>query len=98
MEAVAAELLERHSEPVRAREVAHLLAAGVWTHDYPLMARDLEGLGLPVRVGVPDEERQLMDLYPQPRGREAAVEYVPGPPGRGPFRRRPAPATRGERE
>jgi hypothetical protein len=69
-----------------------LLAAtrrqGTWTHDHLLMASDLERLGLPVRVGVPPEGRALMKLYPQPRSREAAVEYVPGrpvpglPPGR----------------
>ena len=26
-------------------------------------------LGLPLRVGLPEEERELMSLYPQPRGR-----------------------------
>jgi ClpP class serine protease len=88
VEAVARELLQRHSDPQRARDVARLLSQGTWTHDHPLMASDLERLGLPVRVGVPPEERELMKLYPQPRGREAAVEYVPGrpvpglPPGR----------------
>jgi serine dehydrogenase proteinase len=95
VESVATELLERHSEPQRARDVAHLLSSGVWTHDHPLMAADLERFGLPVKVGVPKEERALMDLYPQPRGREASVEYVPGrrsspglPPGRETPRRR----------
>jgi ClpP class serine protease len=100
VEAVVRELLERHFEPERARQVAQLFASGVWTHDHPLMARELEQLGLPVRVGVPDEERALMDLYPQPRGRQTAVEYVPGrplppglPPGReAPRRRREAKA------
>jgi len=88
VEAVARELLQRHSDPQRARDVARLLSQGTWTHDHPLMASDLERFGLPVRVGVPPEERALMKLYPQPRGREAAVEYVPGrpvpglPPGR----------------
>jgi ClpP class serine protease len=72
-------LLEKHMEPARARDVARLLATGVWTHDHPLMAPELEQLGLPVKVGVPAEERLLMDLYPQPRGREASVEYAPGP-------------------
>jgi hypothetical protein len=75
-------------EPAHARDVAHLMSTGVWTHDHPLMAPELERFGLPVTVGVPLEERLLMDLYPQPRGREAAVEYQPGrpvpglPPGR----------------
>jgi ClpP class serine protease len=72
-------LLEKHMEAGRAHDTAELLATGVWTHDHPLMAPELAQLGLPVKVGVPPEERLLMDLYPQPRGREASVEYVPGP-------------------
>jgi ClpP class serine protease len=72
-------LLEPHVPAERAPEVAHLLASGVWTHDHPLQAKELELLGLPVRVGVPEEELSLMTLYPQPRGRTPAVEYVPGP-------------------
>ena len=74
-------LLAKHMQPARASEVAALLSTGVWTHDHPLMAPELEQLGLPVKVGVPEEERSLMDLYPAPRGREASVEYVPGPKG-----------------
>jgi ClpP class serine protease len=72
-------LLGKHMEAARASDVAELLSQGYWTHDHPLMAPELEKLGLPVRVGVPPEERSLMDLYPQPRGRESSVEYVPGP-------------------
>jgi ClpP class serine protease len=93
IESVTAHLLERHFEPARASELAHLLAGGSWTHDHPLMAPELQHLGLPVRVGVPREERELMDHYPQPRGREAAVEYSQGPfprPGH-PGREAPAP-------
>jgi ClpP class serine protease len=84
VEEVATHLLERHFEPKRARELARLLSSGVWTHDHPLMAPELQHLGFPVRIGVPSEERELMRLYPQPRGREAAVEYVPGRPFRPP--------------
>jgi ClpP class serine protease len=100
VEVVVTHLLgERMPEP-RARELAHLLSSGVWTHDHPLMAAELEQLGLPVKFGVPDEERMLMNLYPQPRGRQDSVEafpeapMVPGlPPGRDkPGRRREAPA------
>jgi ClpP class serine protease len=76
------ELLERHMPHDRARTVARLLASGRWTHDHPLQARDVAALGLPMRVGVPSEERDLMLLYPQPRGREPAVEFVPGAPAR----------------
>ncbi|HET6310327.1 MAG TPA: hypothetical protein VFH00_04920 [Candidatus Nitrosotalea sp.] len=83
-------LLEKHMDPVRAKELAELLSTGVWTHDHALMASDLEQLGLPVKVGVPTEERELMDLYPQPRGRQASVEYVPSP-------HVPVPPSRGTR-
>jgi hypothetical protein len=83
-------LLEKHMDPVRAKELAELLSTGVWTHDHALMASDLEQLGLPVKVGVPTEERALMDLYPQPRGRQASVEYVPSP-------HVPVPPSRGTR-
>jgi hypothetical protein len=46
------------------------------------VARDLAHLGLPVKVGVPSEEREFMTLFPQPRGRPSPVEYFPvAPPG-----------------
>lgn len=73
-------LLERRMELARARDVAHLLSTGVWTHDRPLLAKEVADLGVTVRIGVGDEERDLLGLYPQPRGREASVEYVPGAP------------------
>jgi ClpP class serine protease len=81
VETFVTELLARHLEPTRARDVAHLLATGMWSHDRPLRARELKELGLPVEIGVGEEERELLALYPQPRGREASVEYSPGVPG-----------------
>jgi ClpP class serine protease len=96
VESFTGRLLEKRMAPERARDAAHLLASGVWTHDHALQAPDLQALGLPVRVGVPELERDLMTLYPQPRGRTPAVEYSPGPPSPTmPSRReipRPAPA------
>src|SRR4051794_5711231 len=80
VEGFTARLLERHLPRQRAADAARLLATGTWTHDHPLQFADLLALGLPVRVGVPAPERELMKLYPQPRGRPPAVEYVPGPP------------------
>jgi hypothetical protein len=80
-------LLGRHMPAERAAEVARLLATGTWTHDHPLQVPELQALGLPVRVGVPQAERELMTLYPQPRGRAPAVEYAPGPPALPPARR-----------
>jgi len=84
-------LLERHMPPERARDVAHLMASGVWTHDHPLLVSDLEIMGLPTRIGVPQPERDLLSLYPQPHGRTPAVEYAPGPPRRTVPSRREAP-------
>jgi ClpP class serine protease len=72
-------LLQHRMDPARARLVARLLSTGTWTHDHPLQPPDLLTLGLPVRVGVGEEERRFMTLFPQPRGRTPAVEYVPGP-------------------
>jgi ClpP class serine protease len=79
VEGFTARLLEGKMPPERAREVARLMATGTWTHDHPLQAPDLRTLGLPVKVGVDEHERRLMELYPQPRGRTPAVEYAPGP-------------------
>jgi ClpP class serine protease len=79
VEGFTARLLERRMAPERAREVARLMATGTWTHDHPLQPPELQLLGLPARVGVGDAERELMTLYPPPRGRTPAVEYVPGP-------------------
>jgi ClpP class serine protease len=90
----AAQLLEQHMPADQAREVARILSTGLWTHDHPLMPRELQGLRLPVKVGVPEEERKLLRLYPQPRGRQSAVEYFPGrpePPGLPPGREIPRP-------
>jgi ClpP class serine protease len=78
VESFTRRLLERRLDPREAARTAALLATGTWTHDHPLQRADLEALGLPVRVGVGQEERELMTLYPQPRGRMPAVEYVPG--------------------
>jgi ClpP class serine protease len=80
VEGFTARLLEPHLGAERARETARLMASGIWTHDHPLQPLELRLLGLSVTVGVGDLERALMTLYPQPRGRTPAVEYVPGPP------------------
>jgi ClpP class serine protease len=101
VEALAFRLLCRRMSDDRARDVARLLSSGVWTHDHPLMPSDLEPLGFPITVGVPSGERELMDLYPQPRGRQTAVEYFPGQPpqrpGMPPGRERPRPVRRREK-
>ena len=80
VERFVSKLLEQNMKPARAGEVARILSSGTWTHDYPLEPEELEALGLPVKVGVPRGVHELMRLYPQPRGRQESVEYVPSPP------------------
>jgi hypothetical protein len=94
IESFVRRMLEERMEPQRARQVAHLLATGVWTHDHPLQAQEVVALGLPVKIGVPQEERELLELYPQPRGRQSAVEYAPGVPEPSVPARRAVPAGR----
>jgi ClpP class serine protease len=84
VEVLVKRLLEKSMGPNRAADVAALMSRGTWTHDHPLMASDLAAFGFPIRVGVGTEERELMSLYPQPRGRQSPVEYFPGDPGRTP--------------
>jgi ClpP class serine protease len=97
VESFTRRLLERHLPQERAAVVARVLATGTWTHDHPLQPRELTALGVPVRVGVDQPERELMMLYPQPHGRAPAVEYVPGERPSLPRRRelpRPSPFRR----
>lgn len=75
-------LLRERMAPEQAQEVARFFSEGRWTHDYPLTPERLEGLGLPVKIGLPPEIYALMDLYPQPAQRRPSVEYVPFPYGR----------------
>jgi len=63
----------------KAVKIAKALASGRWTHDYPLTPNKLEELGIPVKIGVPVEVYQLMDLYPQAAQTKPGVEYIPSP-------------------
>lgn len=98
VEGFTTRMLDRHMPPERAAEVAHILSSGVWTHDHPLQVPELKLLDLPIQVGVPQLVRELMTLYPQPRGRTSPVEYVPSPPASPSIPRRrelPAGSSRG---
>jgi ClpP class serine protease len=97
VEGFSTTLLARHLPPDQARDSARLMSTGVWTHDHPLQATELSILGLPIELGVPDLERELMSLYPQPRGRTPAVEYAPGPVAPTLPRRRELPRNRASR-
>lgn len=63
----------------KAEQLAKTLVQGTWTHDYPLTAKKLQELGVPVRVGLPIEVYRLMDLYPQASPMRPNVEYIPSP-------------------
>jgi ClpP class serine protease len=73
------QLLVRQMQPAHAKEITRILSTGTWTHDHPLQPRELKALGLPVEVDVPRGVYELMQLYPQPQGRQASVEYIPSP-------------------
>jgi ClpP class serine protease len=66
-----------------ADKLAATLSEGRWTHDYPITVRTATQLGLRVSTELPREAREIMALYPQPRGRRPSVEYIPQPYGGG---------------
>jgi ClpP class serine protease len=72
----AIELLKPRMEQAAAEALADKLAGGHWTHDYALTATEACVLGLPVKVGMPQEVMALMKLYPQPI-QQSGVEYLP---------------------
>ncbi len=62
----------------KAREIAHTLTSGKWTHDYPITFEEAKGMGLHVKSEVPPEVYHLMELYPQPTNiMRPSVEYIP---------------------
>ena len=73
------ELLQGNYDDGKAREIAHTLATGKWTHDYPITFEEAQKLGLKVSKDIPREVVQLMALYPQPVKRIPSVEYLPVP-------------------
>jgi ClpP class serine protease len=71
-------LLER-TMGEKAQELAHLLASGTWTHDYPITVSEARELNLRVSTEMPQEVYDLMQLYPQTAQRRPSVEYIPVP-------------------
>jgi ClpP class serine protease len=72
----AVELLTPRLDQAVAEKLASQLAGGHWTHDYALTADEARAIGLPVKVGMPQEILELMKLYPQPVER-TGVEFLP---------------------
>ncbi len=79
VEAFVFELLRDKMDEEKARDLAHKLATGTWTHDYPIFVDEAKALGLPVSTDMPMEVYQLMALYPQPTQLRPAVQYIPVP-------------------
>jgi hypothetical protein len=76
----AQRLLVRRLPADQAEALAHKLATGTWTHDYPISAEEARELGLPVSTEIPDRVLELMALYPQPvHTQQGGVEYLPVP-------------------
>jgi ClpP class serine protease len=65
----------------QADKLAGTLSEGRWTHDFPISAQAATELGLKVSTDLPKDAREIMSLYPQPRGRRPSVEYIPQPYG-----------------
>ena len=64
-----------------AEKLAATLSEGRWTHDFPITADAATELGLTIGTDLPPEAREIMQLYPQPRGRRPSVQYIPAPYG-----------------
>jgi ClpP class serine protease len=66
-------------KPEDVPKIIEALTSGKFTHDHPISYEDALALGLPVTTGMPQDIYNLMDLYPQPGARQAAVEFIPLP-------------------
>ena len=73
------ELLLAHTGEAEADALAHTLADGVWTHDYPITLEAAREMHLPVNAEMPKEIMELINLYRQPIRRQPSVDYTPGP-------------------
>jgi len=95
VERTVRDLLHDRMPDGQAATLAHTLAGGTWTHDYPISVTEARELGLAVSTDLPDEVFELMGLYPQTNQRRPSVEYIPLPYGpQEPGGRRPAPRGR----
>jgi ClpP class serine protease len=66
----------------QADKLATTLSEGRWTHDFPITVEAARELGMNVSTDLPAEVRELLALYPQPRGRRTpSVQYIPAPYG-----------------
>ena len=88
----AIELTRKRLGKEKATVLAEKLAGGHWTHDYALTCEEASTLGLPVKIGLPQEVLKLMTYYPQPV-QSSGVEFLPIEPGSGRPKTAPLPST-----
>ncbi len=79
VKATVVRILSDRMSDEAAEELAHTLASGTWTHDYPITVNEAKELGLAIGTDVPEEVYNLMELYPQTSQRRPSVQYVPAP-------------------
>ncbi len=79
VESTVRRILEGRMSEKEAADLAHTLATGRWTHDYPITVEEARSLGLRVSTAMPEEVYKLMSLYPQTAQRRPSVEYIPMP-------------------
>ena len=65
LEELVIELTEDKLGREGAEKLAKELVYTPYPHDWPLLPNKLREMGLPVKVGIPPEIYQLMELYPQ---------------------------------
>ncbi|HAW60674.1 MAG TPA: hypothetical protein DCW86_04315 [Actinobacteria bacterium] len=73
------DILKDKMDEEKARDLARVLTDGRWTHDYPLTVEKLKTLGIDMKVELPREVYELMELYPQAGIRRPSVEFIPVP-------------------
>lgn len=66
-------------KPEKIEGIIQALTTGQVTHDCPISVEEATELGLPVTAGLPTSIYNLMELYPQPQGRQPTVQYIPLP-------------------
>ena len=76
---VVYDLVKDKVEEEKPKKLADILSTGIWTHDFPITVELAQEMGLPVRIGIPQEIYDLMELYPQTQQNRPTVEFIPGP-------------------
>ena len=61
----------------KTKEVAHRLASGIWTHDFPITVETAKELiGLPISTEIPGEVFLVTTLYPQAQQAQLPITIV----------------------